>query len=357
MTDSRRIFDICEMGAVGDGKTDCTAVIQKAMDLAGACGGVVSIAPGNYLTGRLCVRAGITICGNAAWSYGAPGGSVLTLNDAHASCLLDITGAQGVRLERLCLEGKGLGSEIHGVFLSWDDYNGGGREDTPVIDRCCVSGFSGDGVHLHHVWCFTLRSSYLCRNGGAGLFVDGWDGFINDNWLSANGRCGMLGGKWCSAVTFHANRVEWNGAGGVILPAGESFCATGNFFDRNLGAGLRLGSPDGVYYCPVLGTNLFRRNGKPPHTGRFDDPLDSCHIRLIHCHNACITGNSFRYGRDDGDVGVYSPDYGIVTQGCTGAVISSNAMQECCLKACLHDEESTNETVQGNSMSLYRKIP
>ena len=92
MTDSRRIFDICEMGAVGDGKTDCTAVIQKAMDLAGACGGVVSIAPGNYLTGRLCVRAGITICGNAAWSYGAPGGSVLTLNDAHASCLLDITG-------------------------------------------------------------------------------------------------------------------------------------------------------------------------------------------------------------------------------------------------------------------------
>ena len=40
-------FDITAYGAVGDGKTDCTAAIQKAMDDAAAVEGTVLVPPEN----------------------------------------------------------------------------------------------------------------------------------------------------------------------------------------------------------------------------------------------------------------------------------------------------------------------
>lgn len=51
-------------GAVGDGKTDDTAAIQKALNAAGLTGGVVTLPAGNYFVrGHLIVHANVTIEG------------------------------------------------------------------------------------------------------------------------------------------------------------------------------------------------------------------------------------------------------------------------------------------------------
>lgn len=57
-----RTFDVTEFGATADGKTPCTAALQKAIDLAGAAGGaIVRLPPGVYLTGALELRSGVTL--------------------------------------------------------------------------------------------------------------------------------------------------------------------------------------------------------------------------------------------------------------------------------------------------------
>jgi len=51
-------------GAVGDGKTDDTAAIQKALNAAGLTGGIVMLPAGNYLVkGHLVVHANVTLEG------------------------------------------------------------------------------------------------------------------------------------------------------------------------------------------------------------------------------------------------------------------------------------------------------
>ena len=44
-------FDISSFGAVGDGKTDCTAAIQAALDAAAPVEGCVRVPSGAFLCG------------------------------------------------------------------------------------------------------------------------------------------------------------------------------------------------------------------------------------------------------------------------------------------------------------------
>jgi hypothetical protein len=50
--------------------------------------------------------------------------------------------------------------------------------NTRTIDDCRIGHFTGNGVHLEHIWCFSLRHSMLHNNRGTGLYIDGWDAFI-----------------------------------------------------------------------------------------------------------------------------------------------------------------------------------
>jgi polygalacturonase len=56
-----RTFVANDLGAKGDGKTLDTAAIQKAIDGAAAVGGTVTFKPGNYLTGSLFLKSGVTL--------------------------------------------------------------------------------------------------------------------------------------------------------------------------------------------------------------------------------------------------------------------------------------------------------
>ena len=58
-------LDVTSMGAVGDGKTDCTAAFQKALDaVAAKGGGIVNVPAGHYrIDGRLKIPGAVTLQG------------------------------------------------------------------------------------------------------------------------------------------------------------------------------------------------------------------------------------------------------------------------------------------------------
>ena len=55
------VIEIKEMGAVGDGKTKNTEMIQRAIDMCGVSGGRVVISDGVYLTGKLTMRSNVEL--------------------------------------------------------------------------------------------------------------------------------------------------------------------------------------------------------------------------------------------------------------------------------------------------------
>lgn len=321
------IFDITEFGAVGDRKTDCTAAIQAALDRAGEVCGVVTVPPGEYLCGELHMRAKTQLTGFAAWSFRNDGLSTLILADPNAKCLLDITGAFGCTVKAVCFDGGRLGKSIHGINLDWPEYNGGGQEDTPTIEDCRVGGFTGNGVNLRHIWCFSIRHSMLHRNAGHGLYIDGWDGFIIDNWFSGNAGAGIYGDKCVASVTATGNRVEWNALAGFYLHNANSINITGNYFDRSGGPALNFFNEGGGRSNDITITgNIIYRSGKP-RSQPFADKYESSHILLNRCINTVITGNALHVGKDDGGQGSPSPEYGIVFRQLKSSIIADNTME------------------------------
>ena len=331
-----KLFDITAFGAVGDGKTDCTAAVQQALDAAAVDGGVVTVPPGVYAVGRLHLHGHcVALEGHSAWSFGKDGASVFTLNTPDTDCLLDITGGFGCALRGVCMDGCRPGGNVHGIKLYWEKYNGGGREDTPTVDDCRIGGFTGDGLHFEHVWCFSVRHSMLHRNGGAGLYIDGWDAFILDNWFTANRNAGILGGPVVASITCTGNRVEWNRRGGFVLPAGDSYNITGNFFDRSFGPALELGSAAGRVDLVTVTGNIFRRSGAYPPEEPFENPDWCSHMLMTHCSGTVVSGNTMRVGRNDGGGGTLSPDYSFIITDCRDCVIKDNTMRGGSLKELL----------------------
>ena len=323
-------FDITDFGAIGDRKTDNTKAIQAALDAASSVRGTVIIPPGEFLTGPLHLHGqGVSMQGTAAWNYRSDGASILYLNDPETDCLLDISGAFGATIRDLCLNGQDLGENIHGIKSWWPEYNGGAEEDTPTIDNCRIGCFTGNGLHLEHIWCFSVRHSMIHRNGGAGLYIDGWDGFILDNWFTANKGGGILSGPVLASITCTGNRVEWNGRGGFVLPFGDSYNITGNFFDRSFGPALELGNEEAGSASLVTVTgNIFRRSGaRRAETDVFEKPEWNCHVYMRHCTDTVVMGNTMRVGKNDGGTGVLSPDYSFIIEDCDNCIIKDNTME------------------------------
>lgn len=326
-------FDITDYGACGDRCTDCTAAIQRALDDASKCKGRVIVPPGEYLTGRLQVKGkGVSIVGDSAWNFRSLGASALILNDKDADCLLDISGAFGVYINGLSLSGENLGKNIHGIKLHWEGYNGGAEEDTPTVDDCKVCNFTGDGLHFSHVWCFSVRHSMISSNHGAGLYIDGWDAFIIDNWFTGNGGGGILGSPVVASITCTGNRVEWNGKGGMILERGGSYNITGNFFDRSAGPALVLGSDNGEVGQVTVTGNIFKRSGAYYGNKFFEDEFQCSHLIMKNCNNSVVCGNTAVVGKDDGESGNTTPYFSFIVTDCKDCIIKDNTMANGYLK-------------------------
>lgn len=61
---AKAVFAAAKYGAVGDDKTLNTQALQKTIDVAARKGVVVTLAPGQYLTGSLFLKKGVTLLGS-----------------------------------------------------------------------------------------------------------------------------------------------------------------------------------------------------------------------------------------------------------------------------------------------------
>lgn len=303
------IMNILNYGAVGDGVTDCTKAIQTALDDASTCMGTVIVPPGKYMVGKLKMHGqGVSISGTAAWSYRSDGASVFVLNDENSDSMIDITGAFGCAIRGMCLNGNHLGKNIHGIKLYWDEYN-----------------------------------------GGNGLFIDGWDGFVLDNWFSFNNGFGMKGGNVVASITATGNRVEWNQSGGFQFLFGDSYNFTGNFFDRSHGPAIELGGDKTVSLVTITG-NIFRRSGA--YIGKMPPKDRCCHVLLNKCTDMTVMGNTMRVGRNDGGGGVLSPEIGMIIKKCDSCIIKDNTMMNGAMKKLFIEENNESCIIRDNLGNL-----
>lgn len=342
-------LDARQFGAKGDGKTDDTPAIQKAIDAAAEQNGSVFLPPATYACAELRLRPNVALTGVPGWDYHRGGGSVLKLIDPKAASLVNITGAHGATLDGLSLEGGNLGAGIHGILLGKPDY--GKQEDSFRIERCQVLRFSGDGVHLAHVWCFSIRHSMIAYSKGDGIHCIGWDGFLIDNWFSGNGRAGFAGRAPGASITLTANRIEWNRDAGILVVEGGHFNITGNYIDRSGTAGIHLVEGGKCRQMAITG-NLIYRSGKH---AELNTP-ESSHIRVEGAQGIAILGNTMNVGRDDGGKGIYSPSYGIVCKSLTNCVISGNVLHDGCLGELIVDKGGHGQGVilKDNPGSLFK---
>ena len=328
-------LDARDFNAVGDGKTDNTAALQKALNKAGETQGTVFIPDGVFACSTLKMPPFVGLCGNPSWGYGQYAGPILRLGDASARCLLDITGAYGFRINGLCLDGAGLGANVHGILLDKPDY--GKHEDCVCIEHCRIGNFTGDGLHLSRIWVFSIRHSMICFNGANGLRYRGWDGFVMDNWFSANRQAGIGAYEENSSVTFTANRIEWNQRYGLILKGGSHYNITGNYFDRTSGPAIALLPREKLPNRTVTITgNVIYRSGAP-HGGAFSDKYESTHLRFEEVEGLTCVGNTCDVGRDDGGKGETTPDYSIVLRALTDSVVANNVMHRGAVKELIVD--------------------
>ncbi len=316
-------FNVRDFGAKGDGKTPDSQAIQAAIDAAAPVHGTVWFPAGKYLCHGLKAHPHVTLLADPAWIFkGDQAGASLILDNADCDCLLDITGAFGVRVRGLQLCGnlsQKAGKTVHGIFLN-NREKFSHKEDTIVIDDCKIQSFSGHGIYLLRIWLFIIRHSQCYGNGGSGVQIYGWDGFVTDNQFSGNRQHGF-GCENCGAtVMFTANRVEWNGGYGLYLCGGDAWNVTGNSFDRNWGAGLCALN---MQATTVTG-NLFRRCGKDSH--QLSEGERSCQVRLENCHGLSLCSNTFRAGQDDGGKGLFTPQVGLIIAKLSHCVISGNTL-------------------------------
>lgn len=180
-------------------------------------------------------------------------------------------------------------------------------------------GLSIDGV------CKVLNS--YVRECNVGIITRGADGAITNCDVLF---CNTAGIRTNNAYwRFTACRIEWNARFGIDSASEGTF--TGNLFDRNGWAGLRLRSGS---WGQVVTGNYFSRNGVggdgtdarwgwvsgPAHRAYVDTPTElSCHILIDYQRAVAVIGNRYRHGRDDDNAGMDGPRYIYSSQGSDGA--------------------------------------
>jgi len=325
---SVQALDVKNFGARGDGQSDDTAAFQAAIDAAAKIRGTVYVPTGTYRVGKLVWHDFTSMVGEPAWSYYVPGGSVLELNDPNAPCLIDFTYCQGARLVGLSLVGRELGTNVHGIMTRAHTTNENvatKREDFPAIERCMITGFTGNGLDMD-VWCMSLRGCAIGRNKGDGFNYRHADAMVIDNWFSGNGGAGIRAEVGTGSSTFTANRIEWNRGGNMVVRNAWGWNITGNCFDRGYGPSLALLGNCNDF---AITGNMFLRSGATVPGAAPPTELDCCAVRLTGVRGLTFTGNLITTGGNDASMAPapYTPEVAIITRDLANAVITGNRLQ------------------------------
>lgn len=334
-------INVKDFGAVGDGKTDDTNAVLKAIKKAQKTEGTVYFPHGNYAIHPIKLPSHITLLGYSAWSYENKGGkdkdykgkTTISALSGNARAFLDLDDSRGTRILGLTLDGKNLGTSMHGVYA-----RNRGSEQYICIEDCRINYFSGSGIKLERSWVFSIRKCLIMFNNKHGIdATGGYDGWIIDCQLTANKLNGLyakgsapedMPQSEIDAIRFFgtasimvtANRVEWNKTGGIVLNGSNSMQITGCSIDHNFGPGIELINST----ANTITGNKVRSNG----VERQNDGDQCSQIILKNCKGTSVTGNTLWgwFNRKEAKFTVPYPYYGIIIKELEGCVVSQNAM-------------------------------
>ena len=241
-----RILNAADFGAVGDGRADDTAALQKALDRTFAGGGtVLMLPPGTYRvtrTLRIAFDPGTT--GNLGRRSGIIGhGARLDSEIADRGNVLELLCRATVRfvvIEGLDILGKGR--EGHGIYVECD--GGGVYFYNFCLRDVNVQGCGGDGCRLvGNVFEGQIVNTYLRSNKGCGAtFAHGSHGGI----LSAlhvfgsvfgqNGEHGVALARNCYDVAFHGCYFLLNNQFGLLAGNGCTLLSNCGFENNHAAA-------------------------------------------------------------------------------------------------------------------------
>lgn len=331
MAPDESIVSVAQYGTAGDGQTDDTGAIQRAMAALPEKGGVLFFPPGTYATDTIKLPSSSTLLAHGAWGYRDIGGTVLTPLRDDQPCLIDANGCVGARLVGLTLDGQERGTAMCGMYVKRGD-----AEQNVVVDDCRIERFSGSGLvmDIAHVWA--VRHSIIMNNGLDGIDAHrGYDAWVGDNQIAANGRHGL---NLLASVTLTGNRIEHNGDAGIYLygQKEDGIQITGNLFCTNHGPG--IDSP-GAHRCLTVTGNSFRYNGADQES---DDPVRSCHVRFRNNYGLVMTGNSFNA------VDRY-PATGMVLEKLVDSVVANNTLFQGATRELIRDLGGHINTVIENN--------
>jgi len=235
---------------VAGGTIAQTAALQAALDAAANAGTPFFLPAGTYKTDRLILKSGTHI-------QGVPGRTVL-VTDAHADGILEISGADAVRLSGLVLDGGGiafgeasalltatettnldisdcrfLNSSVHGVFL---------RKSSGLIAHCefgsiaksAVSSEDGKDVEISH---------NIVDTAAMGISISG---------ISEGGRLAVVQGNHIRNL-FHR---KIGACGGVGIGVDADCSVTGNVIENAPAYGILVGGDDRPRKVTVTGNAI-----------------------------------------------------------------------------------------------------
>jgi Ca2+-binding RTX toxin-like protein len=212
------VFNAADFGATGNGSSDDTAALQKAINAAAAAGGgQVHLDAGTYI---LSTKAGscLTLKSNVTLQGDGIGTTTLKLADgasAAVTSLIKAGNSHDVGASRLTLDGNA--GHTAAVATGW--LNGSATQ--VQLDSVEAQHFAGTGLDLRGKNSqITLTNSSVHDNGADGLVADYLsNSTFTHNSAYANGGNGYnLGGD----VRLIDNDAYRNGGSGVFLQEGTS---------------------------------------------------------------------------------------------------------------------------------------
>lgn len=335
-------INVRDCGAAGDGIRDDTAAIQAALDAAAREGSTVYLPGGAYRVRTLHVPGHITVMANASWGYnlGTRPKPLYTDDDGYRGnaylcpmedegAVLDLTGAYGVRLVGISLEGEKRGESLCAIRAG----EGAGYRNL-VLDDVRVSGFTGDAVDLTGVEGFAVRRSLFIQNIGHAINAAGAkNGSVIDGQLSFNTKGAGLYAVGAENITVIGCRIEGGHPGGGYCENARGLTFAGNSFDFCNGPGLTFLECEG---CSATG-NMFRCSGR----GCSGD--EWTHIRAERSGGLAIMGNTmWAYCPLSG--GEYT-ETGMILSGLADSIVQGNALFNSCGKNPVDDRGGHRNTI------------
>ncbi|WLT30175.1 right-handed parallel beta-helix repeat-containing protein [Geothrix sp. PMB-07] len=324
-------------GAKGDGTTDDTAAIQKAVNAVSGTGGTVLIPDGTYMINAVKQNSsGIRLGSNMTLSLSA--GAVLKAipNSAGTYAIVAISFASKVNVVGGTLLGDR--SAHSGTSGEWGMGLSINNSDQVVIQGVTAKECWGDGFYITDLCSnVTLCNVTADHNRRQGLSVTSVNGLVVKNSVFKNTQgtapeCGIdvepNGGQTCNNIHISECIFSGNAGGGIQQGASEADMsytfATNTIIENNEVFGNGGSSyKDGGIAFSCCDSNIIRNN-------YIHDNLDNGIKTYGQATKLTITGNRVMNNKGDG----------MLLTGCSGAVVTDNTVTGNAGTGIYHDASS-----------------